>query len=779
MVLAALPAQHGSITTNPFTSPRDRAAGARLFESRCASCHGRDGTGSSAGSDLTTGTYKQGSSDEALFRVITKGVPGTAMVGTGVSGAEVWRLITFLRSLPIEKGAERAPGDPAKGARLFEQSGCTGCHAVGGKGGFLGPDLSEVGARRSLAQLGASLADPNAEVSPDYWSLRARTKTGQTAAGLRLNEDADSVQWLDAEGRLRSARKADLASWEIVRTSPMPTYQGKLAAGDRENLIAYLASLRKPAEAAVSVGPPLVTSERLLRAAQEPHNWLTYNGTYQSTHYSSLTHVNARNVSSLELKWVWQTRSPEKFEATPLVVDGVLYVTEPPNTVVALDARSGRAFWIYRHPVPEATYVCCGNVNRGLALLGNTLYLGTLDARLIALDAATGRKKWDVKVAEYTHGYALALAPLAVKDKIIVGPAGGERGILGFLAAYDARDGRQLWKFHTIPHPGEPGHDTWKNDAWKTGGGSIWVTGSYDPETNLTFWGIGNPGPDWNPAQRPGDNLYTDCVVALDADTGQLKWYYQFTPHDEWDWDAVQVPVLADITWKGKPRKAMLWGNRNGFFYVLDRTNGEFLLGKPFVKQTWAAGIDEKGRPIKIPGQGPSLTGTLVWPGVQGGTNWYAPSFSPRTQLFYLTAWEDYSSIYFAWDQEYEPGQSFTGGTTRSPIPPITRDPFLKRNPADGYGVVRALNPQTGEKVWEYRMQDVSDGGLLATAADLLFSGNREGYFFALEARTGKPLWRRYLGGQVAASPITYAVDGKQYVSIAAGNSLFTFGLPD
>jgi alcohol dehydrogenase (cytochrome c) len=523
--------------------------------------------------------------------------------------------------------------------------------------------------------------------------------------------------------------------------------------------------------------PAQVSFDRLLRAAGEPQNWLTYNGNLQSTHFSRLTQITSENVANLSLKWVWQAQSLEKFEATPLVLDGVMYVTEPPNTVAAIDTRTGRPYWIYQYPMPETTYVCCGNVNRGLAILGNTLFLGTLDAHLVALDAATGRKKWDTKVAEYTHGYGVTVAPLVVKDKVIVGPAGGERGIAGFLAAYDAQSGRELWKFNTTAHPGEPGNETWAGDSWKTGGGSVWVTGSYDAETNLVYWGTGNPGPDWNPAVRLGANLYTDSVVALDADTGKLKWHYQFTPNDEWDFDSVQVPVLADISWKGQPRKVILWGNRNGFFYALDRITGEFLLGKPFVKQTWSSGIDEAGKPIKAPGKSPSVAGTDAYPGVQGGTNWYSPSFSPSTGLFYLTAWEDYHTTYFQWDQDYEPGKSFTGGAARSPFQSIRRDPFIKWGPEWGYGVVRALNPATGEKVWDYKMRDVSDAGILTTASNLLFSGNREGYFFALDAKTGKELWKCYLGSQVAAAPITYTVDGVQYVSVAAGHSLFTFGL--
>jgi alcohol dehydrogenase (cytochrome c) len=525
------------------------------------------------------------------------------------------------------------------------------------------------------------------------------------------------------------------------------------------------------------IAPAQVSFDRLVRAQREPQNWLTYNGNLGSTHHSALDQINAANVGNMDLKWVSQAQSLEKFEATPLVVDGVMYISEPPNTVVAIDTRTGRPFWIYEHPMPETTYVCCGNINRGVAILDNTLFLGTLDAHLVAIDASTGRKKWETTVADYKQGYAVTVAPLVVKDKVIVGPAGGERGISGFLAAYDAQTGKEAWRFNTIPHPGEPGNETWPGDSWKTGGGSVWVTGSYDPDANLIYWGIGNPGPDWNPAVRKGANLYADCVVALDADSGKLKWYYQFTPNDEWDFDSVQVPVLADLSWKGKPRKTMLWGNRNGFFYTLDRTDGQFLQGKAFVKQTWAAGIDEYGKPIKASGKSPSLSGTDVWPGVQGGTNWYAPSFSPHTGLFYVTAWEDYHTNYFTWEQEYEAGKSFTGGGARGPIPSIRREPFIKWGPEWGYGVVRALNPVTGEKVWDYKMRDVSDAGILTTASDLLFTGNREGYFFALDAKTGKELWKKYLGSQVAASPITYTVDGVQYVSVAAGHSMFTFGL--
>jgi len=359
-------------------------------------------------------------------------------------------------------------------------------------------------------------------------------------------------------------------------------------------------------------------------------------------------------------------------------------------------------------------------------------------------------------------------APLAIKDKVIAGVAGGEYGIRGFVAAFDANTGKEVWRFYTIPGPGEPGNETWSGDSWKHGSGAIWVTGSYDSETNLTFWGTGNAGPDWNGDARLGDNLYTSSVIALDADTGRLKWHYQFSPHNEFDWDATQVPVLADIPWQGRPRKVMLWANRNGMFYVLDRTTGQFLLGKPFVKVNWATGFDEKGRPMRTPGIEPTKAGTLVYPGNQGGTNWYNPSFSPRTGLFYIPAWENSSSIYVKGEEppDFVDGKMFIGAFPR-----------FNKNP-DEFAAIRAVDPQTGEKKWDFHLSAPStEAGILTTASDVLFSGGRDGAFYALDARDGKLLWETNLGPSVAAGPITYAVNGKQYVSIQAGSALFTFSL--
>ena len=522
-----------------------------------------------------------------------------------------------------------------------------------------------------------------------------------------------------------------------------------------------------------------ITYERLLRAATEPYNWLTYSGTYSSQRYSTLNQVTPANVKNLEQKWVFQAESLEKFETTPLVVDGIMYLTQPPSDALALDAKTGRVFWIYRYfPSPDVK-PCCGSVNHGLAILGDTLYLATLDAHLVALDAKTGRPLWNVTVANANAGYAMTLAPLVVKDKVIVGVAGGEFGIRGFIAAFDARTGREVWRFNTIPGPGEPGHETWRSNDWEHGGASVWDTGSYDPELNLTYWGTGNPGPDWNPAQRAGDNLYSDSVVALDPDTGKLKWHFQFTPNDPYDYDSVQIPVLVDGQWNGAPRKLMMWANRNGFFYVLDRTNGQFLSGHPFVKVNWASGLDSKGRPI----QTPQPEGAPTFPGVQGGTNWFSPSYSPRTGLFYVAAWEDYGSVFIKEEQKYEEGRRFVGGRPTSPIPGGQNVPSLRRGPvnnwteAAGHGAIMALDPRTGEKKWKFEMTDVTGSGLLTTATDLLFGGGREGYFHAFDARSGALLWKVSLGGQVDSGPMSYQVDGKQYITVAAGHALFTFAL--
>jgi alcohol dehydrogenase (cytochrome c) len=509
------------------------------------------------------------------------------------------------------------------------------------------------------------------------------------------------------------------------------------------------------AEAAAHVLGPL-TFERILHSDREPQNWLTYSGTVLGWRYSRLTQITPANVKNLELAWLWQGRS-SWWEATPLVSSGVLYTVQPPNDVVALDAATGRVLWTYpytptgfRNPQP---------VNRGLAILGSTLFLGTLDAHLLAINAHSGKLIWNTTVANAADPscqdgscYAITHAPLVVKDKVIVGSSGGEGRVRGFVAAFDVITGKEVWRFWTIPAPGEPGNETWSGDSWKTGGAPVWNTGSYDADLNLTYWGIGNPAPGEDPNSRLGDNLYSDSVVALDADTGKLKWYYQFTPHDDNDWDATQIPVLTDIEWQGRLRKVMLWANRNGLMYVLDRATGQFLMGKPFVEVNWMSGFDQNGRPTRVPPK----PGTQTLPmGGKGATNWIPPSYSASTGLFYVPSMEE-------------------GANPR-------------------YGAIRAFDPHTGEKRWEFKKDAaLFNGGVLTTASDLLFTGVRgdfgpwtnidaarlaDGYFYAVNAQTGELLWQMGLAGSIQSGPMSYSVGGKQYVAVAAGNTLFAFGL--
>jgi len=526
------------------------------------------------------------------------------------------------------------------------------------------------------------------------------------------------------------------------------------------------------AAAAVAVGVAVpavraaepVSYERLLKADAEPANWLMYSGNYQSYRHSRLDQINTANVGRLRPKWMYQMRVRHKVETSPLVVDGVMYLTRPPNDVVALDTETGRTLWTYSYKVPDKVYVCCGQVNRGLAILGDRLFMGTVDAKLVAIDTKSGRELWKTEITDYKSGYGATVAPLVTKDKVILGIAGGEYGIRGFIDAYYAETGKRAWRFYTIPGPGDPHFGTWEGDSWKTGGAPAWVTGAFDPELNLTYWGTGNPGPDWNGDERGGDNLFSDSMLALDVDTGKLKWFFQFTPHDVHDWDSTETPILIDTAFRGQPRKLLLHPNRNGFFYVLDRKTGEYLMAKPYVKQTWAKEIDDRGRPVRVPETFPTIKGTRVWPGVTGGMNWFSPSYSPATGLVYVAAQEE-GNIYFTAEATYKPGANFTGGGG-NPIPGER-----------GYGAVRAIVPATGEIQWEHKLVSPPWAGVLSTAGGLVFGGSTEGNFFALDARTGKDLWHFPTGGFIVANPISYLRNGKQQVAIAAGDVLIAFAL--
>ena len=534
-------------------------------------------------------------------------------------------------------------------------------------------------------------------------------------------------------------------------------------------LICAAPVLAQPSESQSGAAPSFspVTWERLLNAADEPENWLMYSGTLDSQHFSGLDQIHNRNVGELELKWAYQIPQLDRAETVPLVVDGVMFITEAPSNVVAVDAATGRQYWRYNHELPDDLRICCGRNNRGVAILGETLYMSTLDARLVAIDARTGNLVWNTEVADYRSGYSKTAAPLIVKDKVVTGIAGGEFGIRGFIDSYDATTGDLDWRADTIPGPDHPDNQTWAGESWRTGGSASWITGAYDPDLDLVYWGTGNPGPDWNGDVRMGDNLYSDSAMALNMETGGLEWYFQFTPHDVHDWDAIQVPILADLRMGGEPRKVMMWANRNAFYYTLDRVTGEFLVGKPFAKQTWAEGLDSNGRPIRVPDTFPTPEGTLVSPPVGGGTNWFSPAYSPRTELFYVQAY-DGEDVFYKRDEDYVEGDRYTGGGGQRPLP------------TDAYqSAIRAIDPKTGDIRWEFQIQPRSTAGIMATAGDLVFSGSIDGYFYALDAVSGEELWHIAVGSRVHSSPMSFAVDGTQYVTIAAGNVVYTFGLRD
>jgi alcohol dehydrogenase (cytochrome c) len=506
-----------------------------------------------------------------------------------------------------------------------------------------------------------------------------------------------------------------------------------------------------------------VPYQRILDAGREPGNWLTYSGNYQGHRHSALTQLTPANAAGLRVKWAYQFPD-RRTEVSPIVVDGVMYLSGP-NSAAALDLRTGRELWTWKRPIPsDYQSIGFGRVSRGVAILDGLVFVATLDCYLVALDAKSGIERWSTRVDDYKLGYSMTLAPLAIRGKVVVGTSGGEAGIRGWIDAYDVKTGERAWRFLTVPGPGEPGHNTWAGDSWKTGGGSSWVTGSYDPELNLVYWGTGNPAPDWNGDARLGDNLYTCSVVALDAETGKLKWHFQFTPHDVHDWDATHVPVLLDGEVRGAKRKLLAMANRNAFYYVLDRVTGEFLTGRPYAKQTWAKGLDDRGRPVVIPGTEPTEAGSLVWPNLNGATVWFSPSYSPRTGLFYV-ATREIGSIYFKREAEYKPATFFAGGGEAA------------APGKENAGFIRALEATTGQLRWEFKLHTAPWAGVLSTAGGLVFSGSDEGNFFALDAKTGKAVWDFQTGAPVQANPVSFNIDDKQHVAIAAGRTLFVFGL--
>jgi len=654
------------------------------------------------------------------------------------------------------------------GAKLFAET-CAACHGSDAKG-LNGPDLTALWAKgvsdervfQTIRTGVAGTAMPRSTASDDdIRSIIAHLKTlapdprqtvtlvlrdGREVRGERKNEDAFSIQIADTTGRLQGFLKRDLRDVRRGESGASPIV---IPAGAKTG------------------GAPTVVYRDLREGLKDPSRWLSFHGDYSAQRHSPLTRVTPANVGRLAAEWTFQTGTLTRgrgFEATPILFDGVLYVTGSNDFAWALDARTGRPFWQYRRDLPaDLTYGAQAPVNRGFGLLGDRLFMVTLDAHLLAFDRRTGRIEWDVVLADYKVGYSATLAPLVIDDKVIIGISGGEYATRGFLDAYDPATGARVWRFYTVPAPGEPGSDTWPAapGAIARGGGGTWMTGSYDPELNLLYWGTGNPNPDYWGHSREGDNLYTNSIVAIDARTGTLKWHYQFTPHDTHDWDANQVPVLADLMIAGTRRQVVMLANRNGFFYVLDRRDGTLLLARPFTDTTWAHEIGRDGRPIVL------NDGTKdCVPDQWGGTNFNPPSFDASLGLFFVNARET-CAVFVPQPPSNTLGKQNFGGVVR-----VDRE--------KAYGALRAIDPTTGERRWEFRLTSPAMAGVLSTASGLVFAGDNEGNFMAFDSRTGANLWRYSTGTPIwGAAPMTFMLDGRQHVVIASGTTLLSFALPE
>jgi alcohol dehydrogenase (cytochrome c) len=526
-----------------------------------------------------------------------------------------------------------------------------------------------------------------------------------------------------------------------------------------------LSAAAQQGESAVTATTNLQTEDLLMQPVGA--NWVSYNGDYTGRRYSSLREINTGNVGQLRAAWVFHPGNSQNLEVTPLVIRGVMFITSA-NHVFALDARTGRALWHYERPISAGLLDdAAAHKNRGVAVWHDSVYSETDDAHLLCLDARSGGLRWDVPFAEKEKQYGATTAPLVVKDLVIVGESGGDSGVRGFLAAYDAATGKLKWKFWTIPGPGEFGSSSWPGDSYLHGGATTWLTGTYDPKLNTLYWTTSNAAPDFVGDSRPGDDLYSACVLALDPETGKLKWYFQFTPHDLYDYDATETPVLVDAEENGNTRHLLLQADRNGFFYVLDRSDGKFLHATAFVeKLNWAKGIDASGRPM-VSGRIPSAKGTYICPGITGATNWFAPSYNPQTKLFYVMALEACDQ-YFAIPRRFTPGETFYNTGTKHP--PLEH----------GQKILLALSVDDGKAVWRYPQvgRGNSWGGTLTSAGGLVFFGDDADSFEAVDAATGRLLWHFNTGQKFVASPMTYAVDGVQYVAIAAQSDVFAFTLP-
>ena len=761
--------------------PPDR--GRAEYQSLCGACHGEDGSGGGHGPAMVGLRQPRAASKDAVGETIRRGIAERGMPAFALPAAEFEALadyVMFLRGPGAGATAASLPGDSAAGERFFAGKGnCAACHMVRGHGGIIGPDLSNIGRERTPAQIEQALRDPGSPApaagrggrggrggAPSYRGVTVRLRNGQTLRGIAKNESTFDLQLLSLDDSLHLLTRDEVA--EVVREkSLMPKVEA--AAPEMRDLLAYLSRLtiaRSRLATAAGIAPGISFKEV---AHPQPGAWPTYHGNESGNRFSPLDQINTGNVARLAPSWIFSIPSaPRALEVTPVIVDGVMYVTTV-NEAYALDARSGREIWHFSRPrTAGMAGDAASGINRGVAVLGDRVFMVTDNAHLIALHRFTGQIVWEVEMADSRQNYGSTSAPLVVDDLVIAGVSGGDEGIRGFVDAYKSSTGEHAWRFWTVPAPGEPGSETWGGRAIEHGCAATWLTGTYDPEARLIYWPTGNPCPDYNGDERTGDNLYSASVLALDPDTGKLKWYFQFTPHDLHDWDATETPLLVDAAFRGQPRKLLLQGNRNGFFYVLDRLTGKLLLAEPFVKNiTWASGIGPDGRPKLLPDAEPTAEGRRVCPSVAGAANWPSNAFDSSTGLFYMFA-DESCTVYSKNDQWWEAGKSFYGGGTR-------------RAPGDaGNKSLKAIDIQTGKTAWE--IPDVGGGilgsGLMATAGGLLFYGDGNGAFIAADAKNGKLLWHFNTGQSWKAGPMTYMVDGKQHIAVAAGTMILTFGLP-
>jgi PQQ-dependent dehydrogenase (methanol/ethanol family) len=755
LVAACAMAQH--------PTPQAHSHGKAQFEKLCSSCHGASAKGA-RGPDLT-GTLRHGALQSDIVQSILVGIPGTQMPPFSIPRRDAQSIAAYLLHLRNPNGDEPITGDAGAGSKLFFTAGCSGCHMYQGSGGRLGPDLSSIGQAKSAAQIENLIAKPHQKLAEGFQTVELRMRDGRTIRGVRKNEDTFSIQVMDTSEKLHLLLKKNIVEIHAPERSLMP--ETKLSAPQVNDLVAFLKT---------APGTPLkpwtpssdlnVSAKRLENAEQEPGNWLTYWGDLRGTHYSRLDSVNTGNVRKLTSMWAYQFGEP-RVETTPIAVDGILFVTGPRNSAMALDARTGKQIWRYQRRLPTDIHTqCTVMTNRGLAILGDRVYMATLDAHLVALDAKTGNVIWDKPVGDYKIGLTITLAPLAIDGAVIVGVTAGECALTGYVDAYNPDTGDRLWRLPVIPPKGDPARSTWAGNSADHGGGPTWMTGTYDASNRTLYWTTGNPSPDYNGEVRKGDNLYTCSVLAIDPKSGKMKWHFQFTPHDTHDWDAQETPVLIDDEWKGRKRKLLIHADRNAFFYVLDRDTGEFLAGAPFAKQTWAKGLDERGRPIVIPGTDPTPAGVYVCPDAAGATNWAAPSWHPGTKLLYVTA-RDSCATYTSSVMEPDPGKPYGGSGQNETSVEL------------GAGI-RAIDPQTTKVKWDFKLNQGSfAAGVLATAGNLVFAASREGNLIALNAANGEPLWHYQTGAPIQSAPMSYSVDGRQYIAIAGDSTLFVFALPE